>query len=696
YIGRIGLGPHDRMSFLFSPSFAGAVSDIFGALLSGASIHPFAVRSQPLTRLGEWLIQSRITVYHSVPTLFRRLMPLATEPFSDIRIVKLGGEAVTVNDFELFRSHFPDTCRFHFGLTASETNFVCDELLDRSSSLEGHQVPLGLPIEDKRVMILDDQGQPVPQGETGEIAVESRYLSPGYWGTPREIGDRPEFPGNSGLSPISGSRIYRMGDLGKILPDGRIVHVGRKDNQVKIRGHRVELSEIDLALQADPAVREAVTIARPDASGELSLVSFVVAAREEIEEGTLRSALRSRLPEAFIPAAIQLVPDLPRNPNGKIDRSALAAIEISRGETAARRGDSTIDRLHEIWVESGGRAGIAADNDLFACGDSLGVIHFFGAVEIAFHRRLPLTSLMQSVTLARVAEILDRESELDTRRIFPLRTSGDRQRLFFIPGMGAHFLGILKLTKALGEEYPCYGVQYSGVDGDATRRLDRVETIAADFLELIRSIQPAGPYALIGSSFGGVVAWEMGLQLLAAGERVTFLGLLDTRCPSAANLPPWRRAAELRREGKSVLRYSVWWFRRMAGMPWRRIRALFAHRLVGRDSSLPQALRVVELRNMNAAERYRVRPYPFSATLFRASEGIVKLTRDPSLGWRQWAGELEVIEVPGSHRTMTRGREVVELAAALRAALDRATARAGAAEAGQKPAVDDGGRDVEF
>ncbi len=260
----------DRLTLLFSCCVNGGAHEIFSALLNGASLHLLDIKAEGLTQMANWLIEHEITIYCSVPTLFQHFIDTLTgkERFHNLRLIKLIGEPVYKKHVELYKQHFPERCIFVNRLGSTETGSIRWNFIDKKTQINGIRVPVGYPVEDNEILLLDEAGKEVGINNIGEIAVKSRYLSPGYW-------KRPDLTRAVFLHDPEGGdkRIYRTGDLGRILTDGCLQHLGRKDFQVKIRGHRIEVSEIEMALMDLPVVKEAVVMARENQSGDKPLVA---------------------------------------------------------------------------------------------------------------------------------------------------------------------------------------------------------------------------------------------------------------------------------------------------------------------------------------------------------------------------------------------------------------------------------------
>ena len=353
YTNNLHICPEDRLTLLFSGCVNGGAHDIFTTLLNGAALFPYDIHGEGLAGLADWLVQERITSYASVPTLFRHFIDTLNgeESFPDLRLVRLIGEPVFDRDLEAYRRHFSDDCLFLNRLGSTETGSLLFFLADKQTEVEGPHVPVGHPVDGHEVMLLDDDGSPVGPNQVGEIAVKSRYLSPGYWG-------RPDLTESTfGPDPGGGDeRVYLMGDLGQSRPDGSIVCLGRKDFQIKIRGYRVETAEVELALMGIDGIREACVVAREDARGDARLVAYVVHSDEDTPPANvLRRTLADSLPDYMIPSDFVPIDALPTTPNGKVDRRALPA-----PERAQRHGDDRVagprspleSHIAELWCEA--------------------------------------------------------------------------------------------------------------------------------------------------------------------------------------------------------------------------------------------------------------------------------------------------------------------------------------------------------
>jgi len=281
----------DHFTLLHSHAFSASRLDIFGALLNGAALFPFSVAEEGTVDLSRWLHKEKITVFHWVPTGFRHFVDSlsGTEQFPEIRLLVLGSESVSPRDVELYKKHFTPGCVLVNRFGTTETGNIRWYFIDHSTRTTGGGVPVGYAIEEIEVLLLDGAGKEVGYNEVGEIAVKSAYLSPGYWRQP-ELTQGVFLPDPTATE----KRIYRTGDMGCMLPDGCLLHLGREDLQAKIRGHRIEIGEIERRLLEHPGVREAAVVIREERPAEKRLVACIVASGEPPPtSGTLRNFLGS-------------------------------------------------------------------------------------------------------------------------------------------------------------------------------------------------------------------------------------------------------------------------------------------------------------------------------------------------------------------------------------------------------------------
>jgi amino acid adenylation domain-containing protein len=414
YTNALHLAAGDRLSLLASFAFDAAVMDVFGALLNGAELVPADLRGDGFEATARWLRAAGVTVYHSTPTVFRQLAPafgLQRDGggLPSARAVVLGGEEVLARDLATLRRVFPEDCLLVNGLGPTESTtalqlFVGPAGADGAEDGAGGSgvsgsVPVGFPVEETEVRLLDGEGEDVGILAVGEITVVSPWVALGYWRRPERTA--------AAFFDEGGRRGYRTGDLGRRLPDGALEYAGRKDAQVKIRGQRVETGEVEAVLTGHPAVREAVVMARPQPAGGLGLAAWVVpVAGHDVDRRELRRRLAERLPSFMVPFVVTLLPELPLTATGKVDRRALPAPEPEVPESAGGgelRGPIE-EVLGTIWCDLLSLTAVNRDDGFFELGGhSLAGVRMISRLREALGVELPLARLFSTPTIAGLA-----------------------------------------------------------------------------------------------------------------------------------------------------------------------------------------------------------------------------------------------------------------------------------------------------
>ena len=408
YTNNLHFCASDRLTLLHSCSSSASRHNLFGALLNGAAVYPSDIRGEGLSHLATWLTQEKITVYHSGVVVYRYFLDTLTgkEEFPHLRLIKLGSQQVSKKDLEFYKKQFSADCILVNALSSTETSTVRWHFIDKGSEIAGDIVPVGHPVEDMEILLLDEDGKEVGFNQIGEIAVRSHYLALGYWRKPD--------PTRSAFLPdpqAGEARIYRTGDLGLMAPDGCLMHLGRKDFQVKIRGYRIELGEIEAALLNLDAIKQAVVVARGDEAGDHRLTAYVVpSVNPRPTMSALRRALAEKLPDYMMPSAFVVMDSLPLLPNGKVDRRTLPQPDPERAElkkTYVAPQTALQKKLADIWTEvlKLERLGIH-DNFFDLGGHSLLATQVIARVRGTLQIELPLRTLFQAPTVAEMAAII--------------------------------------------------------------------------------------------------------------------------------------------------------------------------------------------------------------------------------------------------------------------------------------------------
>jgi amino acid adenylation domain-containing protein len=399
------ISPDDRLTLLPSCSQIAGITDLLRALLNGATLLPFDVREDPIRGLGNWLVNQRISIYHSSPTLFRMLADSLSEHHTipSVRAIHLGGEAVSQADVDLYKSHFSPTCTLMNNLGCTELSGYRQLFIDHDFTSNKSVVPAGYAVEDVEVSVCDEQGEELPSGQVGEIIVTSPYLALGYWQRPEETSALFYCSENN-----QGTRTYRTGDLGYMLADGCLVYTGRGDRQVQIRGNRVDTAEIEAALTVHPGVRRvAVKVSQFQSE---PLVAYIVPRDDDIPSvNELRNLVKTKLPTYMIPSVV-LVEELPLTPNGKINYEQLGQlVTLSPRRTPEHTPPRTQTEkaLAQLWSELVEVERIGVDDDFFALGgDSLLVTQLVNRIAHEFGIRASLHDVFLHATLGELSTIV--------------------------------------------------------------------------------------------------------------------------------------------------------------------------------------------------------------------------------------------------------------------------------------------------
>ncbi len=406
WAGNLGLVPGDRLSLLSTYGYDAAVQDIFGALLHGAAVCPLDIRhldrESLLDRIADW----GLSVLHATPSVYRYLFGghvACRQDLSRIRLLVLGGEPARRADFELYRARFAKAARFINGYGLTEATAVTQWFAGPHTHPYGQQLPIGRPLAEGTLRLLDEEGEPA--AFAGEVVLDARTLTPGYWSATDQ---RPA---------TADERWFHTGDLARVLPDGNLVFIGRRDERVKIGGIRVEPAEIELALCSHPAVSEAAVLPRLSPAGAPELVAYhgLRPAAEAPSPAALRAHLATLLPAALLPAYFQPCATLPRLPNGKLDRATLRAAPLpgpaadvrAPGVATATGLDARQKVLMKIWQGLLQRNDIGLDDDFFVLGGhSLLATRLVARIRDRLGVEVPLIRVFEAPTIRGLADTL--------------------------------------------------------------------------------------------------------------------------------------------------------------------------------------------------------------------------------------------------------------------------------------------------
>ena len=411
YCNGLRICADDRVALLYSCSASQGLKITFATLLNGATLCGFNVRQKGVAALAAWLRYEEITIYFSIPIVFRQFVSSLTgrEQFPYLRIIQLGSDAVTHGEIEEYQKHFSVETILVIRYGTTETGTLRRMFFKVAPAFEETTVPVGYAVEDVEISLLDEEGKEVNSEGIGKIVVESRYISPGYWRRP-DLTREKFFPGPNG----GDTQIYDTGDLGRLRSDGALCHLGRKDFQLKIRGYTAEASEIEALLLSQENVKEALVAAVKASSGTDSdrLVAYIVPFERPLPSiSALRRAARETLPSYMIPSDFVFLESLPRTPNGKIDRLNLPSPDDSRpelGEAFVAARTPTEEVMAGIWAEVLKVKKVSVHDNFFDLGGhSLSATQVMSRVREIFKVEIPLCSLFEHPTIGALAEYME-------------------------------------------------------------------------------------------------------------------------------------------------------------------------------------------------------------------------------------------------------------------------------------------------
>jgi amino acid adenylation domain-containing protein len=662
-----GLTSTDRQLQFSSISFDIAIEEMYPTWAVGATL---VLRSGDFSLAGsdflQWARRHRLTILTVATAYWHELVHELSDSGASLpeslRLLIVGGEKAKVSALEAWRKVAGGRVRWINTYGPTEASVIATSYEPPDGPLPS-PLPIGRPVPNTRIYILDNSLQPVPAGDEGEIHIGGPGLARGYLNCPELTAAKFI---HDPFSEDRNARLYKTGDLARYLPNGEIDFIGRRDFQVKIRGFRVEPGEIEAALAQHSSVREAVVLVREDGLNVKSLVAYVLpVAGLTCSAADLRNYLKSQLPDYMVPSGFVFLSELPLTPNGKVDRRALAALPVihSAGEEYAAPGDPVESQVAGIWEEILGKRPIGVRDNFFDLGGhSLVALRLMRRIEQTFKRKLPLVTLFEAPTIAQLAMILRQERWSPSFSLaIPIQPHGDRRPFFCVHGLGGAVLRFEHLARRMAPDQPFYGIQPQGIDGGMPF-LHSVEEMAACYIIEMRKVQPEGPYFIGGYSFGGLVAFEMARQLQADGQEVAFLGLVDTY-PGKAKSNTVLLSTLLALPRQQQIAYVTRKLNKYRKGLRRRFDALF----------LPKPLKEVRKILAQAELAYQPQPYFGTTTWLRATEKGLRGLDNPQDNWSTWAiGGVQVHEIDGDHGSIMNEPMVSILAEKLRSCLEKA------------------------
>lgn len=661
-----GLRSSDRLLQFSSISFDIAIEEIWPTWAAGATL---VLRSSNFSLAGSDFLhfarQQKLSVITVATAYWHELVHELHESRASLpeslRLVIVGGEKAQIQVLDSWRRIVGNRVRWINTYGPTETSVIASSFEPSAAGALPSTLPIGRPIGNVKIHLLDRNLQPVPVGIPGELHIGGPGVARGYLNRPDLTAEkfvRDPFSSNPD------ARLYKTGDLARYLANGEIEFVGRRDFQVKIRGFRVELGEIESALTKHAAVREALVIAREEGLNNKRLVGYIVPAAGSLADpADLRKFLKRQLPEYMVPSDFVVLEEFPLTPNGKVDRKALPAPQPSANAADHVAPTNVVEaELVDMWQEILAKKPISVRDNFFDLGGhSLLAVRLMRRIEHNFKRKLPLTTLFEAPTIEQFAALLQQERWTPSQAsLVPIQPDGERAPFFCIHGLGGTVLRFNALARHMGTDRPFYGVQAQGLEGDRAFHTS-VEEMAAFYIKEIRALQPEGPYNFGGYSLGGLIAFEMARQLQADGQEVGVLALLDTY-PGKPKSTKLLLSTLLTLPLAEQLDYLAQRAKRIRRGIKRRFEFLF----------LPRPLKEVRRVFAVAEEKFKPQVYFGSATWFRATEKGLRGVDNPTDDWSKWVtGGVEVHEILGDHGSILKEPDVRYLAESLRSVLNK-------------------------
>ena len=687
-----GFGADEVFLQLAPMTFDAATFELWGPLLNGGRLAIFAPGIPAPADLGAAIRRDGVTTLWLTSGLFNAVVESHVEALTTLRRVFTGGDTLSVSHVEAALAALPGVEIINCYGPTEGTTFTTTHAIPAQRAASFGGIPIGRPIANTQVYLLDEALAPVPVGVFGELYVGGDGVARGYLNRPELTAERFV------ASPFAANeRLYKTGDLARWLPDGVIAFSGRRDFQVKIRGFRVELGEIEAALGRHPALRECTVIAREDTPGDKRLVAYLVpappAAAPTASEA--RAFLKETLPDHLIPTAFVVLQSMPLTANGKIDRAALPAPEEVAGKglagTVAPR-DELEAQIVNVWRRVLGVSRIGIKDSFFDLGGhSMLAVRMTAELKKTIGRTIPLMSLFEAQTIEQIADLLrDGAAKHEWKTLVPMKVTGTRRPFFLVTRPNANSLGYIALARRLDAEQPVYGLQFQYPEESYLGRpytRDEYEERGRSYVEILRAFQPEGPYLLGGMCEGALIAFVMTRQLEAAGQKVAFLGMMDA----------WPEENTRRRLVNFVFKYYL------------KLQDFLAMSRPKKEKFVKQTIARIGLRlrrnrpseHVSQATSEVARKAAFEATtqalwdervfpgpgfvppqvdtlitVFRVKEQPPWRIKDERLGWRdRTRGGVTLHDVDGVHTNFMRPPHVTVLARELNVALRKAHAK---------------------
>ncbi|MES2379323.1 MAG: amino acid adenylation domain-containing protein [Bacteroidota bacterium] len=665
------VGPGDNLLFITSMCFDLSVYDIFGILAVGASIVIAEQQEiQDVKQLQKMLVDYNITFWDSVPTTMDYLvrnLELTVPDYicPNLKTVFLSGDWIPVDLPERIKKFFPKTQVISLG-GATEGTVWSNYFPVTKTEADWKSIPYGKPIDNNFFYILNDDLQPVPVGVVGDLYIGGVGVARGYAGD-KDKTDAAFIP--DPFNKDLGGMMYRTGDLGRMRADMNMEFIGRKDNQVKIMGFRVELGEIESVLNACDLVQNAVVLVKNDPEGKKRLIGYVVA-KGKLDKDALASHLKTKLPHYMVPVIWIGLTELPLTSNGKIDRNSLPDVEENAPEKEVVLPLTETEKiLKSIWQDCMGLTELSVDDNFFELGGhSLIAAQILSIFKNKTGNNLQLAVLFQYPDIRSLARFIDGDKAVNEESytcLVPIKPTGTKTPLYIIHGEGLNVLKFSTLANTVDEDQPIWGLQARGLNG-VDEPMDDMRAIAEDYLKEIVRHNPDGPYILGGYSFGGYVAVEIQKMLDAMGKHANTLIMFDTDSERLEK-KQWYKILP-----KKIKRNAP------------KLVSFIKSNLAKDEFKLPspkmskkeaeafyEQIKKIQVKHLIAFNNYKISSFNAKVLLFRAKISVHYVNDTEYLGWTRFANHgVDVFEVPGDHRSMLEHPNVQTLATLLQQRLN--------------------------
>lgn len=652
----------DKLLAITTISFDIAVLELFLPLMAGAQI---VLTESKISRDGfallELIRKENISIMQATPVTWRIMLAAGWEEKTDLTILCCG-EALLM---DLATKLLPRCKRLYnyYGPTETTIYSTGTQIFPADKT-----ITIGYPVANTQVYILDEHLRMLPAGETGELYIGGDGVGRGYVNMPGLTQERFI---NDPFSTGEKRLLFRTGDIGNWTDDGKIHLMGRIDEQIKIRGYRIEPGEIEACLLNEPAVDNAVVIAREDTPGNKVLVAYIVPRKnnlnqyEEIQKW--KKSLQQCVPDFMVPNEYVVLSSLPLLPNGKINRKELPKPGRRAHTTISKKQDTDTEKMvASIWAEALGMDEVGIDENFFDLGGhSLMAVQIMAKLEKETGKRLPIAALFEAPTVRQLSYYLE-SGDIPSlwEALVPIKPHGTKPPLYIVHGDGLNVMVFNSIPKYMDADQPLFGLQPKGLNG-VDRPDESMEEIAAYYISGILEHNPHGPYFLAGYSFGGIVAFEMAKQLEQQGHVVKLLAMFDTNVGNVQYSGPvlkrlWKKISlqfpKMKFIANSLLKYP----RNVAGYQWfvvkRKWRSMLQKLGITVEEKEAEKIpaherRIIE-KHLSAYRNYQMSRYNGKIDLFRVQQRVYFLDDPVYLGWKNMAKKgVKIHQVPGDHRT---------------------------------------------